>query len=246
MPIGDRPLPFDEFVEVLRREGFQRYHHQHPFHRLMNEGRLTPGQMRAWLVNRFYYQSVIPIKDAAILANCPIREVRRVWIRRILDHDGTSDKPGGIEAWLRFGEAMGLRRDQILQADVLPGVRLAGDAYVNFCKTRSWLEGVASSLTELFAPTAIEERLAALRRHYPWIRPDGFTYFEWRLQAARQDAADALDILRQYCVTAEDQGRCLHALIFKTELLWSLLDAVYLEYVVRNDGKTPYDEVGEP
>jgi pyrroloquinoline-quinone synthase len=186
MTIGDRPLPFDEFVEVLRREGFQRYHHQHPFHRLMNEGRLTPGQMRAWLVQRFYYQSVIPLKDAAILANCPVREVRRVWIRRILDHDGTADKPGGIEAWLRFGEAMGLRREDILQASVLPGVRLAGDAYVTFCKTHSWLEGVASSLTTMFAPSLHEERLAAFRRYYPWIRPDGLAYFEWRLQAGRR------------------------------------------------------------
>ncbi len=242
MPIGDRPLPFDTFVEVLRKEGFQRYHHQHPFHRLMNEGKLTPGQMRAWLINRFYYQSIIPLKDAAVLANCPIREVRRKWVRRILDHDGTPEKPGGIEAWLQFGEAMGLERAEILNASILPGVRFACDAYVTFCKTHSWLEGVAASLTEMYAPTAIQERLEALRRHYPWIRPEGFTYFEWRLTAARRDAQEALDILRTYCRTAEDQQRCLDALIFKTDLLWAMLDALYLEYVVKNNGKTPYDD----
>ncbi len=243
MIVGDRLLPFDEFVEALRQEGARRYHHLHPFHRLMHEGKLTPGQIRAWVVQRFYYQSVLPLKDAAILANCPIREVRRSWVRRILNHDGTADRPGGLDTWLKLGEAVGLMPERVQNAEILPGVRLACDAYVTFCKTHSWLEGVAASLTTLLAPDLHQTRLAALRHHYPWIRPEGLAYFEWRLQAGRQDAEEALDILRRYCVTAEDQRRCLEAFLFKTDILWALLDAVYFEYVVRSDGRTPYDDL---
>ncbi|MGH9341297.1 MAG: pyrroloquinoline-quinone synthase PqqC [Acidobacteriota bacterium] len=224
-----QPLPFDQFVQVLREQGFRRYHHQHPFHRLMNSGQLTRAQLQGWLINRFYYQSVIPLKDAAILSNCPIREVRRQWIRRIADHDGSPDKEqSGIEAWLGFGEAMGLERRQILEAEVLPGVRFACDAYVHFCKTHSWLEGIAASLTEMYASSVIQQRLASMEEHYSWIEPKGFSYFRWRLEAAQEDATQALAILRTYCQTEEEQQRSLQALIFKTEILWSFLDAVHL------------------
>src|SRR5436305_3320142 len=168
------PWKPDEFTEQLRQVGRQQYHDKHPFHRLMNQGRLDREQICLWVANRFYYQKNIPIKDALLLARCPVREVRRRWVQRILDHDGTGTDPGGIEKWLRLGEAVGLSRDD-LEGDrlLLPGVRFAVDAYVNFVGSRPWVEGVAASLTELFAPPLLAERLAALARHYPWIDPAG-------------------------------------------------------------------------
>jgi pyrroloquinoline-quinone synthase len=173
---------------VLRQQ-HRRYHHLHPFHQRMNAGELTPIEVRRWVSNRFYYQRSIPLKDAAILSNCPDHQVRRVWIQRILNHDGRTASEGGIEAWLRLGEAVGLSRQQLLDEQaVLPGVRYAVDAYVNFCKTKPWIEAIAASLTELFGPDAIRERLAALEKHYAWIDPNGFEYFRVRLHQAPQDA----------------------------------------------------------
>src|SRR5262245_59016734 len=156
----------EQFTEQLREVGRQQYHDKHPFHRLMNDGRLDREQIRLWVANRFYYQKNIPIKDALLLARCPVREVRRCWVQRILDHDGTGTAPGGIEKWLRLGEAVGLTRDE-LERDrrLLPGVRFAVDAYVQFVGTRPWIEGVASSLTELFAPQLMTTRLAAFDTH---------------------------------------------------------------------------------
>jgi pyrroloquinoline-quinone synthase len=167
----------------------------------MNEGRLDRREIRCWVANRFAYQAAIPRKDAAILANCPDREVRRRWIRRIHDHDGTADgeggiEAGGIEAWLRLGEAVGLRREEMEdQRHVVPGVRFAVDAYVTFARTRPWVEAVASSLTELFAPDLMAERLAAFERHYTWIDPRGLAYFRARLTQAPRDAEHALEVV---------------------------------------------------
>ena len=167
-------LETDSFVSALRAHS-QRYHDRHPFHRKMNEGALSRGQIQGWVANRFYYQENIPRKDAAILANCPDREVRRRWIRRIIDHDGTAEGEGGIEAWLRLGEAVELTREEIQdERHVAPGVRFAVDAYVSFARTRPWVEAVASSLTELFAPDLMAERLAAFERYYPWIDRRGW------------------------------------------------------------------------
>src|SRR5262245_1189898 len=166
----DRPWSEAEFSSRLRKVGDVGYHDKHPFHVLMNEGKLTREQLQGWVANRFYYQTQIPIKDAAILSNCPEREVRRAWIQRILDHDGRDGDEGGIEKWLRLGEAVGLTRDEMLQqARLLPGVRFAVDAYVNFARTKPWIEAVASSLTELFAPTLMAKRIAAFEKHYPWV-----------------------------------------------------------------------------
>lgn len=205
----------------------RRYHHLHPFHQRMNAGQLTPEEVRRWVINRFYYQRNIPLKDAAILSNCPDHEVRREWISRIIDHDGRTTGEGGIEAWLRLGEAVGLEREQLLDdQNVLPGVRYAVDAYVNFCKTKPWIESVASSLTELFVPDAIKERLAALEKHYPWIDPAGFEYFRTRLHQAPQDARYALNLVHKHCRTREMQERAVQALIFKCDLLWSQLEAI--------------------
>ena len=216
----------DEFVAALREQS-QRYHDQHPFSRRMNAGQLDPREIRCWVVNRFAYQAAIPRKDAAILANCPDREVRRRWIRRIHDHDGTADGEGGIEAWLRLGEAVGLTRRELEdQRHVVPGVRFAVDAYVTFARTRPWVEAVASSLTELFAPDLMAERLAAFERHYTWIDPQGLAYFRARLTQAPRDSAHALEVVTEHCRTPDQQATALAALSFKCDVLWSMLDAI--------------------
>jgi pyrroloquinoline-quinone synthase len=216
----------DEFVAALREQS-RRYHDQHPFSRRMNEGELGREQIRCWVANRFAYQAAIPRKDAAILANCPDRQVRRRWIRRIHDHDGTADGEGGIEAWLRLGEAVGLGREEMEdQRHVVPGVRFAVDAYVTFARTRPWVEAVASSLTELFAPDLMAERLAAFERHYTWIDPQGLAYFRARLTQAPRDSAHALEVVTEHCRTPETRAAALAALSFKCDVLWSMLDAI--------------------
>ena len=204
-----------------------RYHDLHPFHQRMNEGLLNPTEIRLWAANRFYYQRSIPLKDAAILSNCSDREIRREWIERIIDHDGRGEDKGGIEAWLRLGEAVGITRAELLdERYVLPGVRYAVDAYVNFCRTEPWIIAIASSLTELFGPGAIQVRLAALEKHYPWIDPAGFEYFQVRLKQAPRDARYALNLVLDRCQTRSSQEQALRALIFKCDLLWSQLDAI--------------------
>jgi pyrroloquinoline-quinone synthase len=183
------------------------------------------------VANRFYYQANIPRKDAAILANCPDREVRRRWIRRILDHDGTRSGEGGIEAWLRLGEAVGLTREEVCdQRHLVPGVRFAVDAYVTFARTRPWVEAVASSLTELFAPDLMAERLAAFVRFYPWIDRDGLAYFRARLDQAPRDAEYALEVVTEHCRSTEELARAVTALSFKCDVLWSILDAIERAY----------------
>jgi pyrroloquinoline-quinone synthase len=220
----------DSFVDALRSQS-QRYHDQHPFHLRMNDGRLSRRQIRGWVANRFYYQENIPRKDAAILANCPDLEVRRRWIRRIVDHDGTADGQGGIEAWLRLGEAVGLTRDEVRDGrHLVPGVRFAVDAYVTFARTRPWVEAVASSLTELFAPDLMSERLLAFERCYPWIDPDGLTYFRARLEQAPRDSEHALQVVTEHCRSAEERARAVAALSFKCEVLWSMMDAIDRAY----------------
>jgi pyrroloquinoline-quinone synthase len=220
----------DSFVAALRAQS-RRYHHQHPFHVRMNDGRLSRRQIQGWVANRFYYQANIPRKDAAILANCPDREVRRRWIRRILDHDGTGSGEGGIEAWLRLGEAAGLTREEVCdERHLVPGVRFAVDAYVTFARTRPWVEAVASSLTELFAPDLMAERLAAFERFYPWIDRDGLAYFRARLDLAPRDAEYALEVVTEHCRSTEERARAVAALSFKCDVLWSILDAIDQAY----------------
>jgi pyrroloquinoline-quinone synthase len=214
------------FVAELRAQG-ARYHHLHPFHRRMDDGELTRDELRRWVANRFYYQKSIPLKDAAILSNCPEVAVRREWIQRIVDHDGTAEGTGGIESWLRLGEALGVTRDELeSERGVLPGVRYAVDAYVNFARQKPWVEAVASSLTELFGPAAIRVRLEALERHYPWIDPAGLDYFRARLEQAPRDADYALELVVERCRTREQQDAAVSALRFKTEVLWAQLDAI--------------------
>ena len=216
----------DEFIAALRAQG-ARYHNLHPFHRRMDAGELSREELQRWVANRYYYQVCIPLKDAAILSNCPERDVRRVWIQRILDHDGEGGQSGGIESWLRLGEALGVDRDE-LQSErlVLPGVRYAVDAYVTFCRTRPWIEAVAASLTELFGPAAIKVRLEGMEKHYPWIDPAGLEYFRARLHQAPRDADYALGLVVEGCRTAAEQRRAVAALTFKCDLLWAQLEAI--------------------
>jgi pyrroloquinoline-quinone synthase len=216
----------DELVERLRTQG-TRYHNLHPFHVRMDAGELSREELGRWVANRFYYQRCIPIKDAAILSNCPEIDVRREWISRIIDHDGTGPGTGGIESWLRLGEALGVSREELeSERRVLPAVRYAVDAYVTFARQRPWVEAVASSLTELFGPGAIKVRLAALEEHYPWIDRAGLQYFRDRLVLAPRDAEYALGLVVERCVTREQQERAVAALKFKTEMLWAQLDAI--------------------
>src|SRR4051794_18476626 len=221
------------FVAALRAQS-QRYHDQHPFSRRMNEGRLGPGQIQGWVANRFAYQAAIPRKDAAILANCPDREVRRRWIRRIHDHDGTADGEGGIEAWLRLGEAGGLTRGGAEdERHAVPGGRFPVEAYVTFPPPRPGAGAAAPPLTELFAPDLMADRLAAFERHYPWIDPRGLAYFRARLTQAPRDSEHALQVVTERCRTPDQQAAAVAALSFKCDVLWSMLDAIDRAYADR-------------
>lgn len=223
-------LETDSFVSALRAHS-QRYHDRHPFHRRMNDGELSRQQLRGWVANRFYYQVNLPRKDAAILANCPDRAVRRRWIQRILDHDGTAEGEGGIETWLRLAEGVGLTREEVQdERHLVPGVRFAVDAYLTFARTRPWTEAVASSLTELFAPDLMAERLAAFERWYPWIDRRALAYFRGRLTQAPRDSEHALEVVMEYCRTPEEQAAAVAALSFKCDVLWSMLDAIDRAY----------------
>ncbi len=223
------PWTQEEFEQRLREKG-KSYHIYHPFHVMMYEGRLTQAQLQCWVANRFYYQISIPIKDAAVMSNCPDRDVRRGWIQRILDHDGVGGDEGGIEAWIRLGEAVGLSREDVTSLRlVVPGVRFAVDAYVNFARQRPWQEAVCSSLTELFAPHIHQQRITSWPEKYPWIKPEGLHYFRKRLTEARRDVVQGLQItLDHFGHSREMQERALDILQFKLDVLWSLADSIML------------------
>lgn len=223
----ETPMPRDEFVAALKKQA-ERYYHTHPFHKDMNTGKLSKKQIQVWVANRFYYQKSIPLKDAAILSNCPEISVRRVWLQRILDHDGTAAGQGGIEDWFKLAEAVGLSREAVLdERHLVPGVRFSVDAYVNFARTRPWIEAVAASLTELFAPDLMKERIEAFEQRYDWIDNNGLTYLRNRLVQGPRDANQAIDIVAQYCRSREQQERAIAALVFKCDVLWSMLDAIH-------------------
>jgi pyrroloquinoline-quinone synthase len=226
VPAADTAWNRQEFEEQLRAKGAG-YHIHHPFNVKMNDGQLRPDQIRAWVANRFYYQIRIPQKDAAIIANCPDRDTRRKWVRRILDHDGYDGHEGGIEAWIRLGEATGISRDDLLSLKLLvPGVRFAVDAYVNFARQAPWQEAVCSSLTEMFAPQIHKDRLANWPQHYPWIQPEGLHYFRSRISLAERDVEHGLHVTLDYFTTREQQKRALDILQFKLDILWTMLDAI--------------------
>lgn len=233
------PTPWtrEEFEQKLRAKE-KYYHINHPFHVLMNDGKLEKKAVQGWVANRFYYQTSIPIKDAAIMANCKDRATRRMWVQRIIDHDGTQGNEGGIEAWLQLGEAVGLTRDELWSEEhVLPGVRFAIDAYVNFARRATWQEAACSSLTELFAPKIHQNRLDNWPRHYTWIKEEGYNYFRKRLAEARRDVEHGLSITLDYFRTREQQEYALDLLQFKLDILWTMLDAMWMAYI---ENKPPY------
>lgn len=210
------------------------YHIHHPFNVRMNNGELTPDQVRGWIANRFYYQINIPRKDGAIIANCPDRETRRLWVQRILDHDGNADSPGGIEAWVRLGEVAGIPEQDLWSLKhVVPGVRFAVDAYVNFARSVPWQEAVCSSLTEMFAPKIHRDRLANWPQHYPWIEAGGLHYFRSRITLAQRDVEHGLKVTLAHFTTRAQQERALDILQFKLDVLWSMLDAIERAYPTR-------------
>ena len=228
----DAPWSAEEFEQRLRERG-RAYHIHHPFNVMLNGGGATPAQIRGWVANRFYYQINIPIKDAAILANCEERAVRRNWVQRILDHDGYGEDSGGIESWLRLAEAVGLARAEVESLKpVLPGVRFAVDAYVNFARRAPWQEAVCASLTELFAPEIHKQRLASWPEHYPWIDQAGLRYFQSRVSLARRDVEFGLALTLERFRTRAAQQRALEVLQFKLDILWQMNDAMALAYGV--------------
>jgi pyrroloquinoline-quinone synthase len=221
-----------EFERRLRRIGEERYHDKHPFHRLMHDGKLDRGQIQAWVLNRFCYQSRIPLKDAALLSRADDLDLRREWIRRILDHDGHEGDQGGIERWLLLAEGLGLDRARVLRLEgVLPATRFAVEAYVRFVRDSSLLEAVASSLTELFAPDLHRSRTAALLEKYPFVTERIMAYFRTRLEQAPKDVAFGLAYVMREARTREQQEAVMAALRFKTDVLWAQLDALYFAYV---------------
>jgi pyrroloquinoline-quinone synthase len=224
-------LSVEELRVRLRKVGEQRYHHQHPFHLLMHEGKLTRGQLQAWALNRYYYQSRIPIKDAIILSRSDDPNFRRAWRKRVLDHDGENNPEGGIERWIRLAEATGLSRERVVSCkEILPATRYAVDAYLNLVRDRSLLEAVASSLTELFSRDLISLRMDALRQHYPWLS-GGLDYFVARLDQAPADAKFAFQYVADHATTYAEQEKAINALREKCEILWAQLDALYHAYV---------------
>ena len=233
------------FEAHLREQG-KSYHIHHPFNVLLNTGRATPEQIRGWVANRFYYQIAIPVKDAAVLSNCPDREVRREWIQRILDHDGFEFRApdgavvrdeGGIEAWIRLGLAVGLTREEITDLrHVIPAVRFAVDAYVNFARHAPWQEAVCSSLTELFAPEIHKQRLATWPEHYGWIDAEGLSYFRNRVSQARRDVEQGLAVTLDHFRSRDQQERALEILRFKLDILWAMNDAMAQRYGVQGVG----------
>lgn len=230
IPRLERPLGPGALADHLRSFSTS-YYANHPFHQLMHEGRLTARQLQGWVANRLAYQRAIPRKDAAIISNCPEPDVRREWIQRIVDHDGIERGAGGIEMWIRLGEALGVPRHEMEdERHVLPGVRLAAESYVTFCQTRPWIEAVASSLTELFAPDLMRRRIAAFPQHYPWISPDALEYFQTRLTQAPRDSQQGLRLVQQHCTTVETQQRAFEALAFKLEMLWVMIDTIHNGY----------------
>jgi pyrroloquinoline-quinone synthase len=227
----ETPLSAAELEARLRAVGPERYHHQHPFHRLMHEGKLSRGQLQAWAFNRYYYQKTIPVKDAMVLARSDDPEFRRAWRKRIVDHDGESGQPGGIEKWIRLAEATGVPRELVIsERGVLPAVRFAVDAYLALVSRHTLLEAVASSLTEIFSKDLISLRMDRILKHYSYLSAS-LGYFEARLSQAPEDANFALNWVKQNARSREQQDLAVGALRAKCDILWAQLDALYFAYV---------------
>ncbi|HEU4422445.1 MAG TPA: pyrroloquinoline-quinone synthase PqqC [Pilimelia sp.] len=220
------PLTRSDFAAALYGLS-ARYWDKHPFHVRLHQGGCTQDEVRAWVANRWYYQRALSQKNGAIIANCPLPEVRRRWVERIVFQDGERDGAGGLGDWLALADAVGLTREEVLdERHLLPGVRFAVDGYVNFCRTRPWVEGAAAALTELFSPDHMADRVAAWKQHYPWIKPEGYAYFATRISVVRRDSEYTLGLVLDHCVTREHQERAIAALSFKCDVLRTMLDSI--------------------
>ena len=225
-------LSLEELEAALRDIGARRYHRLHPFHRLLHGGKCTKGQVQAWALNRYYYQAMIPIKDASLIARCDDSAIRRAWRSRLIDHDGEGENDGGIARWLRLTDGLGLDRNYVTSlAGILPATRFAVDAYVRFVREKSLLEAIASSLTEMFSPQIISERVQGMLASYPFVTRDTLGYFDKRPPQAARDADFALDYCKANARTPEQQQKVLGALEFKCSVLWAMCDALYHAYV---------------
>ena len=221
-----------ELEAAIRAVGAERYHDKHPFHRLLHEGELDKGQVQAWALNRYCYQSAVPRKDAALMSRADDRHLRREWVHRMLDHDGNDGEEGGIERWLVLTDALGLERAYVTSMQgALPATRFAVEAYVRFVRERTLLEAVASSLTELFAPSIHRERIAGMLEGYDFVDQQAMQYFKRRLDQANRDADFALDYVKRHAATLEQQAAAVDAVRFKCNVLWAQLDALHHAYV---------------
>jgi pyrroloquinoline-quinone synthase len=248
--MSDHPVPVSlpekTFVEWLIREGQRRYHDHHPFHQLMHEGKLTKFQLQQWVLNRYYYQTRLPIKDALILAKADHDvSFRRRWVERIHQQDGKQEGEGGLTLWLQLAKGVGLDVDEVKSyQNILPGVRMACDHYVELVREMSLLEAVALSLTELFVPDLMSKRIAMWEEHYPWVDRNALVYFRTRVSRASLDCKDALEFVITHATTYDLQERCVKALIAKTQVLWHLLDCLSLAYIYQ--GSQAQDHSREP
>ena len=226
-----KPVLDKKEFEAQLRAKCKAYHIHHPYNVMLNTGKASREQIQGWVASRFYYQQAIPLKDGAVLSACDDKNIRREWINRILDHDGHGSDEGGIEAWIKLGEAVGLSRTEITDLrHVIPGVKFAVDAYVNFARTQPWQESVCASLTELFAPAIHKQRLANWPEHYPWIEPSGLQYFRNRVSQARRDVEHGLSVTLEHFNTYELQSRAFDILQFKLDILWQISDAMSVRY----------------
>jgi coenzyme PQQ biosynthesis protein C len=222
----------EELQSALHRIGAERYHNLHPFHRMLHGGQCSKGQVQAWALNRYYYQASIPLKDASLIARCDDPAIRREWRSRLIDHDGEGKGDGGLERWLKLTDGLGLDRNFVTSTlGLLPGTRFAVDAYIGFVREKTLLEAIASSLTELFSPAIIGERMAGMLAHYDFVSRETLSYFDKRPPQAERDSRFALNYVKAYARTPEDQQRVLAALEFKCDVLWAMLDAIYYAYV---------------
>ena len=236
--MSDRILSPSDLRAALNAIGDERYHIHHPFHRMLHDGKLARGQVQAWALNRYYYQSRIPAKDATLLARLPTADLRRAWRSRLDDHDGTGPVLGGVARWLKLAEGVGLDPAYVETTEgILPGTRFAVDAYVAFVRDRSILEAVASSLTEMFSPTIIAERVSGMLANYDFVTKDTLAYFTPRLTQAPKDVDFALAYVDEHARTRQQQEQVLAALRFKCDVLWSQLDALHYAYV--EPGRVP-------
>jgi len=227
-----KPMTPDELEGALRDIGARRYHRLHPFHGLLHGGKCSKGQVQAWALNRYYYQAIIPLKDASLIGRCEDPALRREWRSRLVDHDGSDDREGGIERWLRLTDGLGFDREYVTSTrGLLPGTRFAADAYVRFVRERPLLEAIASSLTELFSPAIIGERVAGMLAHYDFVTRETLAYFDKRPPLAKRDSDFALDYVRRHATTPQAQAAVMAALEFKCDVLWAMLDALYHAYV---------------